>query len=191
MKVSQIMKAQEREQIKWFVSSAALAAIALTNSLWLLRPFPWIDNLVILTVMAVPIAAGIGILKYRLYDIDVVINRTLVYGPLTAILAGGYVAVTGLTQRLFVATTGQKSDAAIALTTLGIVTLFTPLKSRLQGIVDKAFKETNDPARQLKKIEEQIRSVVQVMDAQQMVHWSLEKVASAFDAQAAAVYLQQ
>jgi hypothetical protein len=87
-----------------------------------------------------PIAIGIAITRYRLYDIDRLINRALVYGSLTAILAGVFTAAVGLAQRLFVAYTGQTSDAAIVLTTLVVATLYAPLRRRLEGIVDRWFK---------------------------------------------------
>ena len=69
-----------------------------------------------------PIAIGIAITRYRLFEIDRLINRTLVYGSLTAILAGVFTAAIGLAQRVFVAVTGEKSDAAIVLTTLVVAT---------------------------------------------------------------------
>jgi MFS family permease len=87
-----------------------------------------------------PIAIGIAITRYRLYDIDRLINRALVYGSLTAILAGVFTAAVGLGQRLFVAYTGQTSDAAIVLTTLVVATLYAPLRKRLEAIVDRWFK---------------------------------------------------
>jgi hypothetical protein len=86
-----------------------------------------------------PIAIGIAILKYRLYDIDVLINRTLVYGPLTAILALVYVGgVVGL-QSVFRALTGQESTLAVVASTLAIAALFGPLRRRVQGFVDRRF----------------------------------------------------
>ncbi len=68
------------------------------------------------------------------------INRTLVYGSLTAILAGVFTAAIGLAQRVFVAATGEKSDAAIVLTTLVVATLYAPLRKRLEAIVDRRFR---------------------------------------------------
>jgi hypothetical protein len=87
-----------------------------------------------------PIAIGIAIMRYRLYDIDRLINRALVYGSLTAILAGIFTAAVGLAQRLFVATTGESSDVAIVITTLVVATLYAPLRKRLEAIVDRHFK---------------------------------------------------
>jgi hypothetical protein len=87
-----------------------------------------------------PAAAAIAVLRYRLYDIDVLINRALVYIPLTAIVGGLYTGGVALGQRLFVAVTGDRSDAAIVLTTLVIASLFTHIRNGLQGVVDSRFR---------------------------------------------------
>src|SRR5205085_7545154 len=95
------------------------------------------DTTLVLAVASFPVATGIAILKYRLYDIDLLINRTLVYIPLTGILTGLYSASIALLQKLFVATSGEKSDAAIVITTLILTSSFTPIKNGLQSFVDK------------------------------------------------------
>jgi hypothetical protein len=87
-----------------------------------------------------PVAAAIAILRHRLYDIDLILNRALVYIPLTALLAGMYTAGVTLFQRAFVAITGDKSDSAIVITTLVMAALFTPIKNALQAFVDRRFK---------------------------------------------------
>jgi hypothetical protein len=86
-----------------------------------------------------PIAAGIAILRYRLYDIDVVINRTLVYGVLTAALALVYVGSIVLFQGLFRALTGETSQLAVVASTLAIAALFVPLRRRVQAFIDRRF----------------------------------------------------
>ena len=101
--------------------------------------------LFILALCGLPIAAGVAILRYHLFDIDLIINRTLVYVTLTAILAGIYTASVTLMQRRFIAVTGERSDAVFVLTTLVVVVVFTPVKNALQSIVDRRFKEVRDP----------------------------------------------
>ncbi len=89
--------------------------------------------------MTLPAAIGIAILRYRLYDIDLIINRTLVYGPLTATLALVYVGgVAGLQASLH-AVTGQESTLDVVASTLVIAALFGPLRRRVQGFVDRRF----------------------------------------------------
>ena len=146
-------KGDERQQLKWFAYAAALATglfigFALLGLLGIVIPDEVHDSLLVLAIAAFPVATGIAILKYRLYNIDLLINRTLVYVPLTGILAGLYSASIALFQRLFQATTGEKSDAAIVLTTLILASSFTPIKNSLQTVVDRRFKEAPDPDRE-------------------------------------------
>jgi F0F1-type ATP synthase assembly protein I len=87
-----------------------------------------------------PVAAAIAILRHRLYDIDLIINRALVYIPLTAIVGGLYTGGVAFGQRVFVAVTGDRSDAAIVITTLVIASLFTHIRNALQSVVDSRFR---------------------------------------------------
>jgi hypothetical protein len=89
-----------------------------------------------------PIAIGIAVLRYRLYNIDVIINRTLVYGSLTATLVALYVGGIVLLQRVFVLT-GEKSTLAVVASTLLIAALFNPLRRRIQAFIDRSFYRTN------------------------------------------------
>src|SRR3954447_62943 len=89
---------------------------------------------------SLPVAAAIAILRHRLYDIDLILNRAFVYIPLTAILAGCYTAGVALFQRLFTTVTGDRSDGAVVITTLVLAALFTPIKNWLQVLVDRHFK---------------------------------------------------
>jgi hypothetical protein len=98
-------------------------------------------------VMAIPISMGIAILRYRLYEIDILINRTLVYGTLTAILAAVYFGGIVLLQGVFVALTGERSTLAVVASTLAIAALFNPLRRRVQGFVDRRFYRRKYDAR--------------------------------------------
>ncbi len=102
-----------------------------------------------LSVIALPAAIGIAILKYRLYDIDVVINRTLVYGSLTATLIALYVGGVATTQTIFRALTGQEDQPqfAIVVSTLVIAALFNPLRRRVQAFIDHRFYRSKYDAR--------------------------------------------
>jgi hypothetical protein len=90
---------------------------------------------------------GIAVLKYRLYDIDLIINRTLVYGSLTAALVALYVGGIVLLQRVFVLLTGQQSTLAVVASTLVIAALFNPLRRRIQSFVDRRFYRRKYDAR--------------------------------------------
>jgi hypothetical protein len=150
---------EERQQLKWFTYAAAFIP------LWFLvnRPiqaafpnlFAVIDSLVI---AAVPIAAGIAILRYRLYDIDLIINRTLVYGVLTISLALIYFGGIVLAQATLRALIGQESSLAVVASTLVIAALFTPLRRRIQSFIDRRFyRRKYDAARTLRTFSSRLR----------------------------------
>jgi hypothetical protein len=131
----------ERAQIRWIALVGSLAAGAYAVAalqLPVVSSMAWELGFAFLACM--PVAIGIAISRYRLYDIDRLINRTLVYGSLTAILAGIFTAGIGLAQRVFVATTGESSDAALVITTLVVATLYAPLRKRLEAVIDRRFK---------------------------------------------------
>jgi hypothetical protein len=88
----------------------------------------------VLAFLLVPVCTYVAILRYNLYDIDVVVNRTLVYGSLTATLVGLYVGGILLLQSVFVVLTGEKSTLAVVASTLLIAALFTPLRRRIQSL---------------------------------------------------------
>jgi hypothetical protein len=90
-------------------------------------------------VVGLPAAVGIAILRYHLYNIDLIINRTLVYGALTAVLAGLYFGSIVVLQLLFRALTGGGSQLVVVTSTLAIAALFNPLRHRIQGFIDRRF----------------------------------------------------
>jgi Short C-terminal domain len=139
---------EERLQIRWFVFAGCIVILGfLSDSLQGIAPGIEAASLVltVAAVTALPLAVGIAILRYRLYEIDVIINRTLVYGMLTAVLAGLYTGALALFQRLFVAITGQGSDLAIVMTLFVLATVFTPIKTSLQSAVDARLRTTPAP----------------------------------------------
>ena len=127
--------AEVRQQLKWVAAAVAVFAVALVASI----VFPPLDTFT-WTLPVLPIAVGVAVLRYRLYDIDVLISRALVYVPLTAILGGLYAASVALFQRLFTGLTGQTTDAAIVITTLIVASLFTPVRKALENAVEGRFK---------------------------------------------------
>jgi hypothetical protein len=131
----------ESAQIRWLALVGVLVAATLVLTIAGLGPISDLGFGLALTLIAcMPIAIGIAITRYRLYDIDRLINRALVYGSLTAILAGTFTAAVGLAQRIFVAATNETSDAALVGATLVIATLYAPLRKRLEAIIDRRFK---------------------------------------------------
>ena len=135
---------RERLQLKWVVYTAALTATSFLASFVLPDAVPQaVEDAVFLlgvaAFAAIPVTAGIAILRHRLYDIDVIINRTLVYGALTATLVLVYVASIVSSQQLFRALTGQESQLAVVASTLAIAALFGPLRRRVQSFIDRRF----------------------------------------------------
>jgi hypothetical protein len=129
----------ERQQLKWFVYTVTLLVVGFLAALLGFGQHSVAWNIGIAAFDFLPIAAGIAILRYRLYDIDVVINRTLVYGVLTSALVLVYVGSIVLLQRLFHALTGETSQLAIVASTLAIAALFVPLRRRVQAFIDRRF----------------------------------------------------
>jgi hypothetical protein len=127
----------ERQQLKWVASSAALCAIAF-GDLVLGNSAKVSQVLMVAAFMTMPAAIGIAITRYRLYDIDILINRALVYGATTAGIAFAFFAGIVVLQALLrPITTG--SEVAVAASTLGSFALFQPLRGRIQRTVDRRF----------------------------------------------------
>ena len=134
-----VARGVERQQLKWF-SYAIVALLIIFVGDVITNRFSGIQGLLLMiTVIAVPVSMAIAILRYRLYDIDLLINRTLVYGSLTVVLAGLYVGQIIAFQALFRAITGQQSDIAVAISTLVIAAAFNPLRHRVQDLIARTF----------------------------------------------------
>jgi hypothetical protein len=107
----------------------------------------------------IPVAVGVAILRHRLYDIDIIINRTLVYGTLSVVLALVYLGGVVSLQRIFVVLTGQGSQLAVVASTLAIAALFNPLRRRIQGFIDRRFyRRKYDAAKTLARFSSKLRN---------------------------------
>jgi hypothetical protein len=151
----------ERQQLKWFVYSVSLLVVGFLAAFlgFGLHSVAWFVGIAAFNFL--PIAAGIAILRYRLYDIDVIINRTLVYGVLTAALALVYVGSIVLLQGLFRALTGESSQLAVVASTLAIAALFVPLRRRVQAFIDRRFyRRKYDVAKTLQAFNAKLRDDV-------------------------------
>jgi hypothetical protein len=143
----------ERQQIKWFAYSITVTASGaiLTYSVGEALGVGWVRAMgfvfVIVGLVGISTSVGIAILRYRLFEIDHIINRTLVYGSLTATLVALYFGGIVLLQRIFVVLTGEKSTLAVVASTLLIAALFNPLRRRIQSFIDRRFYRKKYDAR--------------------------------------------
>jgi hypothetical protein len=152
----------ERQQIKWLAYGGALVvgsvfASGVISTIW--SPDVGIA-LISLGLLGVPIFTGVAIARYRLYEIDIVINRTLVYGALTAALVAVYFVGVATLQALFRALTGQEQQPqlAIVVSTLVIAALFNPLRGRIQAFIDRRFyRKKYDAAKTLEAFSARLR----------------------------------
>jgi hypothetical protein len=199
-------RADERQQLKWFLFAAVPAVVCL--SVLLLQSMvynftteflfntveilPWevwnyILYVAVISLLGVPVCTYIAILRYRLYDIDLLINRTLVYGTLTGLLAFVYFGSVTATQATFRAITGQQEQPqlVIVVSTLAIAALFNPLRRRIQAFIDRRFyRRKYDAAKTLEAFSAKLRDetdlnalsddlVVVVRETMQPAHVSL------------------
>jgi hypothetical protein len=136
-----------------------------------------------------PISVAIAIFRYRLLEVDNLVNRAVLYGAVTAILAGVISVSISLTQRFFLNVTGEKSDIAVIITTLIVVSAFEPIKTRVRAFVDKHLKEAPDKTEELQKFGAEVRSFVEVTEPYQIVWRLLEAAARGLQAQSGVLSL--
>ncbi|HSR19509.1 MAG TPA: hypothetical protein VLL49_01225 [Anaerolineales bacterium] len=183
-----------RLQVRWILSSlifVSLTALLLGFVPEVLRGAPLLPwNGILLSGLVVPLALMIAVLRYRLFDIDLIINRTLVYVPLTALLAGAYTASIKLFQVFFVTATGNESDAAIVMTTLILAAAFTPVRNALQSSVDRRFRQPYGPARELQAFDRQVHAFIEALDPSESVRRLLQLSVQASGRRGGAIYLR-
>ena len=151
-------KGEERQQLKWFTYSGALVVLLPLSDF---VPLPSFSNILFDSIVAfLPISTGIAILKYRLYDIDRIINRTLVYGALTGLLGLAYAGIVVLLQGIFSPITEDQSYAVVG-STLAVAALFRPARGRIQGFIDRSFyRGRYDATRTLESFSERLQDEI-------------------------------
>jgi hypothetical protein len=162
---------EQRQQLKWFAYAATIAGLALIPAsgppTFRLKVFEYIASLAIL---AVPPAVGFSILRYRLFDIDRVINRTLVYAVLTVLLALVYLVSVLFLRTLFRGLTGEQPEIVTVLSTLLIAALFVPLRGRVQTIIDRRlYRRKYDAIKTLEAFSIAVRDEVELSELREQL----------------------
>jgi hypothetical protein len=161
----------QRQQTKWVVFGLGIFSALATLGITLVAVSPTENGgainlvprilaptLILLAILALPISIGFSILRYRLYDIDIIIRRTVTYAIVVALLTVVYFGSVILLQRVFAGIVGDKSEILTVLSTLAIAALFVPLRNRVQNAIDKRFNRQKYDAEQiLRRFAETVR----------------------------------
>jgi hypothetical protein len=181
-----------RRQARIVLLGSALSFAPVT--LWLVATvvgpkFKFDVALLLPPLIIFPLSVALAIFRYRLLEVDAIVNRTILYGLVTAVLAGVISVSMSLTQNLFLAVTGERSDAAAVITTLIVVSAFEPLKSRVRALVERLFKQEPDTTQELRSFGSQIHSFLLAHDAEQITQRLLGEAAQGLRAQSAVLSL--
>ena len=126
---------ERRQQLKWLLAGSAATLVGLGLAA-LLRSVPWLSDVIgVIGFLALPVSIGVAVLRYRLFDIDRIVSRTLAYAIVTGLLVGVYAGLVLLTTEVF----GFHTPVAVAASTLAAAALFTPVRRRVQRLVDRRF----------------------------------------------------
>ena len=181
-----------RLQMKWML----LATIVLTVSLVFAAVlevafsarFDWVLGPFYAALICVPIAIGVAILRHRLFDIDLIISRTLVYVIVTGILGGLYIGMIELMQQVSILYTGQRSETAIVLTAFVVAGAFRPVEKWTDGVVERRFRR-GDVAARLQSVSSAAESVVRVIDPHGFAQWLVNESVASFEADGGVIYI--
>ncbi len=183
----------ERQQLRWitaalllvvscvltgFVVGLAVPSAAETGIVWVPAAFSF---------PLVPVAVGLAVQRHRLYEIDTIINRTLVYVLMTAVLAGTMAATVAVSRQLFEGLIGGGSEGSLIVSTLVAVSVFDPVKSRVQAFVDRHFKAAPDPAHLLDRYVEELHASASALDVRRTLRGFAATAVWAYHAASATV----
>ncbi|NIS82615.1 MAG: hypothetical protein GTO14_20985 [Anaerolineales bacterium] len=179
-----------RRQARLVLLGSVLAFLPIL--FWLITPLfgvhlPFRSATFLPGLLLFPLSVGLAIIRYRLLEIDSFVNRAIAYGLLTAILAGIFSAVEGLSQRLFILFTGEKSDAAIVMTTLVIASAFNPMRSWVNSWLVRNYRGMSTSV--IKGFGDEVRFFIQMNDVSLLAKRFLEETMDALTVESGAVVL--
>ncbi len=193
----------QKLQAKWLVWATSVAVLVVGAYVILLNALPAMhprlgSNVVMnmagrtvrqAALCIIPVATIYSVLRLRLWNIDFLINRTLVYVPLTSVLAGIFALLATLSQRFMVSVTGVRSEWSIVFITVLLTMLVNPMRTELQKWVDFRFKEAPDPLKALKRLDNEVRSVSDILTRDKLLARLVDDAVAALDAWGGAIYL--
>ena len=181
-----------RLQIKWMLLATIVLSASLVVAVVLVAtfsaPIDWVFGPFYAALISVPIAIGVAILRHRLFDIDLIISRTLVYVMITGILGGLYIGMIELMQQVSILYTGQRSETAIVLTAFVVAGAFRPVEKWTDHMVERRFRR-GDVAARLQAASASAESMVRVIDPDGFAQWLLDEAVTAFEADGGVLYL--
>ena len=183
-----------RLQLKWILLATGLVTVAWVYAAVFVIGFnPNFDlglGPAYIALGFIPISIGIAILRHRLFDIDLIINRTLVYGSVTAVLGGLFIGLIELTQQLSILYTGERSETAIVVTAFIVAGAFTPVEKWVNETLERRLKR-GDAAGRLLHASATAESVVRVINPHRFARWLVDESVTAFEAEGGALYLHE
>ena len=197
-----ISNATQRQQTKWVVLGLAVFSVFATLGITFvvtstfrndgavdLQTRMLAPSFILVAILAVPLAIGFSILRYRLYDIDIIVRRTVTYAVVVALLLIVYFASVILLQRLFAGITGRREEFVTVLSTLAIAALFVPLRNRIQALIDRRFnRKKYDAQKVLEKFGETVRDET---DLEKLTNELVKVVQETMQPKSVSVWLKQ